>query len=162
MKTTLYCILVTSQFFSIWSCLLSPLAVFTPPSPLPFVQEKKKCKSAHLECCSWGLIKLRLKKKALASSAKRGSGRKKKQKGRKIKINCLIKASGGTESVTPMHTPGFCQADRHDYDCPRSQISEPLFQNKSAVGLSVWKEGRASRPHVGEISPTLEPPFWNC
>lgn len=27
--------------------------------------------------------------------------------------NCLIWASGRT-SVTPMHTPGFCQAERHD------------------------------------------------
>lgn len=27
--------------------------------------------------------------------------------------NCLIRASGRT-SVTPMHTPGFCQAERHD------------------------------------------------
>lgn len=70
--------------------------------------------------------------KALTSYTKRGSGagRKKKRKENR-KINCLIRASG-RKSVTPMHTPGFCLADRHDDNFILSSlsISEPLFKMK--------------------------------
>lgn len=124
---------VTSRFsfclaYSLWLCLPFSLRTWNANQW-----------STDLEDRSWGMIGY---EKALTPTAKLGSwaGRQKKKTERR-KINCLIRASG-KKSVTPMHTPGFCQADRHDshFLLSSHSNSEP---HKEFMGMSVWK-GRAS------------------
>lgn len=94
-------------------CVLSPQFLFCLPSrsgclnPSATIHETLIQWSVDLESCSGSTIS---HEKALTPTMAPEEEDKKKEW---RKINCLIRASG-KKSATPMHTPGFCQADRHD------------------------------------------------